>query len=76
MACLFFFSILFIVKIGLCDVADGADLCFVNCGCAKCPAGKASSDVGATSEEVCSWCGAGQISGIGDTSKIGCYASF
>jgi hypothetical protein len=47
---------------GVCDVAEGTSECYTNCKCVQCAAGKASSSVGATSDDTCVSCGAGQTS--------------
>jgi len=60
-------------EFGTCDVASGTSLCFINCQCTKCPAGKVSTVVGATSD-TCTFCGAGQVSAAGDTTCTACVA--
>jgi len=60
-------------EFGSCSVASGTTLCFVNCECYKCPAGKVSSVVGATSD-TCTFCGAGEVSAAGDTACSACLA--
>ena len=60
-------------EFGVCEQVMGTSDCFVNCVCGKCPAGKVSSVVGATSD-TCSTCGAGLFSAAGDTACSSCAA--
>jgi len=46
---------------GDCMLASGALRCSCNCECLPCPAGTYSAVVGATSEDVCTPCGGGQV---------------
>jgi len=48
--------------------------CFVDCTCAACPPGKASSNTGATSSRSCASCGTGQFSASGAAACSSCPA--
>ena len=57
---------------GNCTLLLGTENCFANCHCDKCPAGATSNAVGATSQSVCTQCGAGQVPDSTGTSCSSC----
>jgi len=54
---------------GNCTLLMGTEKCYANCQCQTCPAGAISSSVGATSQSVCTQCGAGQVP---DSTRASC----